>query len=276
MDIVRGLDNVRSSIPTNVAVGVFDGVHRGHRHLIGAMTRAAHAANRWAAIVTFDPHPAVLFGADDFKMLTSIEAEAARVADIGVDLFVILNFTDEVANTPAFDFAAKLKENLQMASIWSGPDFALGRDREGTVDFLREAGEDLAFSVHVQQPLTWRGEVISSTRIRSALRAGDLAEANGCLGRPYRLPGTVSKRNSDGTYLLDARSGQIVPAQGAYVCVVQMAEDESSPAIVETRGQREALRLKVLDLKDEVLDRCVALDFHLMLEEGATNLRVRF
>jgi riboflavin kinase/FMN adenylyltransferase len=276
MDVVRGLENARLSIPSHVAVGVFDGVHRGHRHLIGAMTRAAHATGRLSTVVTFDPHPAALFDKGAFKMLTSIEAQAALIAELGVDLFVVLNFTAEVANTPAFDFAATMKRNLRMVDLWSGPDFALGRNREGTVDFLRQVGEQLGFSVHVQHPLTWRDEVISSTRIRLALVGGNLAEANGCLGRPYRLPGVVSGRNREGAYLFEPEPEQIVPARGFYACVVVMAYDERSPALVKINGEGGPLHVNVLDLKDELSRQRVALDFHLMLEEGATDLRVRF
>ncbi|MGD1994727.1 MAG: bifunctional riboflavin kinase/FMN adenylyltransferase, partial [Anaerolineae bacterium] len=126
--------------PSHVTIGAFDGVHRGHRRLIGSMTQAAHAAQRLAAVVTFDPHPGAVLSQQTMPILSTIGERAALLAEIGVDRLVVLRFTAAVAQTPAIRFVEMLRRDLRMEELWMGPDFALGREREGNVEFLRQAG----------------------------------------------------------------------------------------------------------------------------------------
>jgi len=194
MELTHDLESLNLSTPSHVTIGVFDGVHQGHQHLIGSMARAAHEAGRAAVVLTFDPHPGALLGRSPVAALTTLEERIALIADLGVDVQVILRFTPTMAGTPAVRFIHLLRRHLHMVELWVGPDFALGHRREGNVPFLQQLGEQEEFVVRVVEPLQWQGDVVSSTRIRAALTAGDVKEANGCLGRPYRLTGAPHPR----------------------------------------------------------------------------------
>ncbi|HHS97924.1 MAG TPA: bifunctional riboflavin kinase/FAD synthetase [Chloroflexi bacterium] len=273
MRIIHHLEEAQLSQPSHLTIGAFDGVHRGHRHLIGAMTRAAHEAGRAAVALTFDPHPGVVLGRTPVAALSTLEERAALIEALGVDLLVILRFTPAMAGTPAAHFVEKLRRHLKMVELWVGPDFALGHRREGNVDFLRRLGAEEGFTVHVVEPLRWRGEVVSSTRIRAALTAGDIEEANGCLGRPYHLAGTVVHGRGLGRQLgfptanLEPPPGRLIPANGVYAALAQTEREGIWPAVVNigVRPTIAANHLTVeahlLDFDGDLYDQQLGLDF---------------
>ena len=189
MELTHDLESLNLSTPSHVTIGAFDGVHRGHQHLIGAMARAAHEAGRAAVVLTFDPHPGALLGRSPVAALTTPEERAALIADLGVDQLIILRFTPTMAGTPAIRFVHLLRRHLQMVELWVGPDFALGHRREGNMPFLRRLGEQEGFVVRVVEPLQWRGDVVRCNRIRGGITAGGVGEGNGCRGRPVWLMG---------------------------------------------------------------------------------------
>jgi len=191
MRVVRDFHQAGLDRASSVTIGVFDGVHRGHRYLIGQMVQDARQADRVATVVTFFPHPAIVLGkaAPPFYLLTP-EERLAHLEALGVDLTVLMTFTPETARTRAADFVAALVRHLRMASLWVGQDFALGYRREGDLAYLRRAGERHRFSVHAVPPLESEGRVISSNRIRQALKQGDLDDVVRCLGHPFQITGT--------------------------------------------------------------------------------------
>lgn len=225
--------------PSHVTIGVFDGVHRGHQRLIGLMTEIAHAASRLSAVMTFDPHPGAVLSRQTVPALSTIEERAELLNEIGVDLLVVLRFTRDVAQTPAIAFVDMLCQDLRMAELWMGPDFALGRAREGDVEFLRLVGQQRGFSVEVVPPLEWRGDVVSSSRIRAALAAGDLEEANGCLGRPYRVTGravlgTPPESAAIVELSIEVPESRLLPAAGVYGCRASTAtQDDLGHVVVD-------------------------------------------
>lgn len=226
MWIERGLDHFITPGPTALTIGAFDGVHRGHQQLIETLVNTAHAAGQQAVAMTFDPLPWQLFGRGNGNggLLTTLEERLELLAALGLDGVVILPFSRAVAATPALEFVAALSRELGLAALWAGPDFALGRGREGDIAFLQAEGARSGFTVHVLPPLVWRGEPVRSSRIREALRRGDLDEANDCLGRPYRLSGTVAHGDERGRRLgfptanLALPADRLLPAYGIYVC----------------------------------------------------------
>lgn len=259
MEVIRALDEVCLSHPSQVTIGAFDGVHRGHRHLIGKMVVAAHKKDQAAVTLTFDPHPGAVLGRRPVAVLSSIEERAELLSEIGVDFLVVLNFNAAVAGMSAERFVLRLMRDLRMVDLWAGPDFALGHRREGDVYSLQRLGTEVGFQVHVIEPLRWRGEVVSSTRIREALTAGDLEEANGCLGRPYRLVGSVVPGRGVGHSLgvptanLDLPEGRLVPANGVYACWVHTEHEGTRPAVVNV-GVRPTIATGELTIEAHLLD----------------------
>jgi riboflavin kinase/FMN adenylyltransferase len=174
-----------------VTIGVFDGVHRGHQQIIVGMVEEAHTAGGFAVALAFDPHPATTLDHKPPPLLTTLDERADLLAALGLDVLIVIPFTQALARTPADAFVEALLRNLRLAEMWGGPDFALGHRREGDVPFLQHLGAERGFAVRVVEPLIWEGSLVSSSRVRAALRAGDIDQATGCLGRPYRLTGTV-------------------------------------------------------------------------------------
>ena len=237
MQLIRSLQDLVLSAPAHVTIGAFDGVHRGHQHLIGSMVEAARELDRTAIVLTFDPHPGAMLGRRPVATLSTIEERAALIAEAGADLLVVLSFTPAMAGTPAADFVATLQHSLGMRELWVGPDFALGHRREGDVEFLESLGEQEGFLVRIVEPLRWKGEVVSSTRIRSELTAGDVQRASDYLGRPYRLVGTVVSGQYLGRGLgiptanLEPPPGRLIPANGVYACEAQTQLEGVWPAV---------------------------------------------
>jgi riboflavin kinase/FMN adenylyltransferase len=282
MRVFHDLETVNLPTVSHVTIGAFDGVHRGHQQLIGTMARAAHEAGRAAVALTFDPHPGALLGRSPVAALTTPEERAVLIADLGVDALVILRFTPTMAGTSAARFVGMLRRYLHMVELWVGPDFALGHRREGTVPFLRQLGEQEGFIVRVVEPLRWRGEIVSSTRIRAALTAGDIEEANSCLGRPYRLTGQVIRGRSLGrrigipTANLEPPPGRLIPANGVYAGYAHTENAGTHPAVINV-GVRPTIapnhltvEAHLLDFDGDLYGQSLALDFVARLRDEET------
>ena len=208
---------------TVLTIGVFDGVHVGHRHLIEYVKRQALLRDYLAGVVTFRQHPLqVLALQSHVPRLTSVQDRISLLRGLGVDFVTPLSFTPEVAQLPARDFVTLLRKHLKMRGLVVGPDFALGRGREGDVFALRSLGKELGFWVDVVSPKLVNGEVASSTTIRQALARGDMLKVQRLLGRPYALSGHVRHGVERGRQLgfptanLEVNSDQSLPADGVY------------------------------------------------------------
>ncbi len=228
--------------PSYLTIGNFDGVHLGHQALIEDMAAQAHSAGCIAGLLTFDPHPlAVLRPQVPLAHLTSIGERVELLGAHGLDFLVTLKFTPEVAATNAEDFVRRLVERLNLKALWIGPDFALGRGREGTAERLTQLGANLGFVVHITELVNTLGGPVHSSRVRSLLaEQGDVASAGTLLGRPYQIWGTVEQGAGRGHALgfptanLEVPGHRLVPAFGIYACWAWLGEDcsEGHPAAV--------------------------------------------
>ncbi len=211
------------------SVGTFDGVHRGHRALLEPMAEAAHAAGAPAAVVTFFPHPAVVLrGLQSPHYLTSPEERAALLGQAGIDVVVTLEFTRALAALGAREFITLLKEHLGLRRLWAGPDFALGRNREGSLPVLEQLGRELGFSLHSVEALDLDGRQVSSSQVRALLAEGRVREAAELLGRNYSVSGPVVHGDGRGhgigipTANIATWNQKILPLNGIYACWVHL------------------------------------------------------
>jgi riboflavin kinase/FMN adenylyltransferase len=225
MQHVAALADLRLTTPACLTIGAFDGVHRGHQALIGEMVSHAHATGRAAVVVTFYPHPSVVLrGRRPAFYITSPDERADLLASLGVDFVVTHPFNHEVAAITATDFVERLVSVARLSELWCGQDFALGHNREGDVEFLRAAGERRGFRVNVVSPTLLDGEVVSSTRIRQALRDGAVEQVARLLGRSFRLSGTVVEGAKRGRAMGSPTANLAIwdehasPAAGVYAC----------------------------------------------------------
>jgi riboflavin kinase/FMN adenylyltransferase len=194
MRIIRGLPSAPPDRrPSAVALGVFDGVHLGHRAILGAAVAHARASGAPAIACTFDPHPLEVLQPGRAPLpITTLDERLALIAQCGIDGAVVLSFTAELAAVEPEAFVKDVVVGRLAASqVVVGFNHRFGRGARGDAALLRELGGRLGFRVDVVEPLTVDGVEVSSTAIRAALGRGDLDGAARMLGRPYTLPGKV-------------------------------------------------------------------------------------
>jgi riboflavin kinase/FMN adenylyltransferase len=225
MTHTQSLEATQLTQPSIVTIGVFDGIHIGHQRLIRALVAEARASNRLAVVLTFFPHPdAVLRGIQGRYYLMHPEERAAMLLAMGVDVVITQPFNDALRQMRAAAFVESLRKQLHLSALWVGPDFALGYRREGDVAFLRAQGAVHGFEVSNVDLVTEAGDgtIISSTRLRKLLEAGDVETAAEWLGRPYSLRGSVIQGDQRGRLLgfptanLAVWEEQVIPALGVY------------------------------------------------------------
>jgi riboflavin kinase/FMN adenylyltransferase len=186
-----------------VAIGNFDGVHRGHRAVIGTAMERAQAAHRPAAVLTFEPHPRTFFRPDEPSFhLTSEAAKLRLLAATGLDGAVVLTFNAALAGLSAEEFVERiLVDRLAISGAVIGFNFHFGKERRGSPDFLTAQGAHHGFSVDVVPPFQADGLRVSSGAVRSALAAGHVAEANELLGYPWFVTAQVEHGDKRGRTL---------------------------------------------------------------------------
>jgi len=223
MQIVSELSSVKPKCGTLLTIGVFDGVHLGHKHLIGRLTQQAATDNLLSGVVTFSCHPkAVLSPRTRLVRLTTLEERITLLRDIGADFVVPLTFGTELAALSAREFVILLQRHLHMQGLVIGPNFALGQGREGDVAWLQALGQELGFTVEVVEPIVLEGSLVSSTSIRKALTRGDMNMTSKLLGRHFRLSGQVMGGTERGHVLgfptanIGVDSEQALPSDGVY------------------------------------------------------------
>ncbi|OGN99553.1 MAG: riboflavin biosynthesis protein RibF [Chloroflexi bacterium RBG_13_52_12] len=206
-----------------LTIGVFDGVHLGHRHLISELLNQAKQKKVLSGVVTFLQHPEdLLTSGKKLPFLTDITTRINLLKEAGVDFVVTLTFTSQMARLDARVFVELLQKYLKMRGMVIGPDFALGKERQGDIDTLQRLGQEMNFSVTVVPPLKINGEVVSSTAIRQALADGDMEKYARLTGHSFSLHGRVVTGAGRGEGLgfptanLDVSSGQAVPPDGVY------------------------------------------------------------
>ena len=219
-----GLDSLQLK-NTWLTIGSFDGVHRGHQEIVRRLSTEAHAVGAQAVVLTFHPHPKKVLGIKkDFYYLTSPDERAVLLGEFGADLVVTYPFDLQVAGTSARDFVREIHAGLGFTHLLVGPDFALGRKREGDIPTLRRLGGELGFEVETFGPIKVDDLQVSSSQIRALLDAGDVEEVNFLLKRPYTVSGPVVPGDGRGrtigipTANLKVWEEKQLPKSGVYVC----------------------------------------------------------
>ena len=231
MRVIGDLAQAHLQQETVLTIGTFDGVHRGHQALIGALLARARATGCLAAMLTFHPHPVMILAPDRApRYLTTPGEKLALLESLGVDLVVLQQFSREVAATPAREFMEMVSRHLHVRELWVGADFALGRNREGDVPRLQELGRELGYDVRVFEAVLGGEQTISSSRIRSLLNQGRVRDVAQLLGRYPHLSGEVVAGAERGHSLgfptanLQVRAERAVPADGVYAVFAMLGK----------------------------------------------------
>ncbi len=271
MNIARTLEQVPPAPNGRIlAIGNFDGVHRGHRTIIGAAVGAARRAGLPAAVLTFHPHPVTVLRPDHpHDMLTTFEDKAEQFGELGIEQVICLDFTEDFARQSPEQFVRGVLVPLNVKQVYVGANYKFGHRQSGHTETLIELGKRYGFAVYPQTTYSLDGERVSSSKTRQALRAGNVARAAELLGRPYCLKGMVVAGAARGRELGYPTANlnipeELVPKDGVYAARVtlwdQIGAEPPSPhhnAIVYI-GTRpsfdEAGRLIEVHLLDETVN----------------------
>lgn len=215
-----------------LTIGVFDGVHLGHQRLLTHLRDEARRMKWLSGVITFKSHPEVVLSTGHKLLwLNDLETRVGLLRDLGIDVVVALTFSSELAQLTARKFVQLLKDNLKMRGLIVGPDFALGRGREGDADKLRILGKEMGFTVEVIPVVVLDGGVVSSSAIRQSLAQGDVRRVGKLTGRLFSLSGQVVVGDGRGRTLgfptanLELQADQALPSDGVYATIAHVGHN---------------------------------------------------
>jgi riboflavin kinase/FMN adenylyltransferase len=282
MEVLRDVADRPSGPGSVVTIGAYDGVHRGHQAVIAAVRSRAEEASLASAVVTFDRHPASVVRPESApRLLTDLDQKLELLAATGIDRCLVLTFDERRSHEPAEDFVREVLAGALAAKVVIvGEDFHFGHQRKGNVALLTEMGAELGFEVEGLALVDPSGQPagpdhVSSTAIRHALVAGDLARATVMLGRPHEVRGIVAhgdaadRRRALPTANVSVPGDILLPADGVYAGRFERADHEIRGAVVSL-GRRprlyaeshvNLLEAHVLDLDDDLYGEHVRVRF---------------
>lgn len=257
-----------------LTIGVFDGVHRGHRKIIQKLVRDAHANHAPAVVLTFSPHPASVLTGKEMRCLTTPAERADLLGGLGVDAVITQRFTPDLSTVPAHEYMSRLKAHLGLSHLLIGYDFALGKGREGNAPRLAEIGSELGYTVEVVPALGDESGVISSTEIRKLVSTGSMSEAENLLGYPYSMSGEVIHGAGRGktinfpTANVDYSKEKATPPNGIYACWAKLGNERFmaatniglNPTFTPER-QTPSLEAYLLDFDRDIYGEVMTLEF---------------
>ena len=276
MQIIRDFEAAHLNSPTVLAIGTFDGLHRGHQALINQLKQSAQERQAQAAVIAFHPRPKTVLAPHlpNNDYLTTPEERIALFEKLGLDILILIPFTLEFSQTTAYDFMKLLVRRLNLVELWAGHDFALGKNREGNLEKLRALGQELNYSVREFTPILINGKIVSSTQIRQLLLAGEVRQATEFLGRYPSLSSEIVQGARRGhtigfpTANFAVPAERLLPANGVYATFVQLrsaAQRRASVTNVGIRpsfaGTEQTVETYIFDFEQNLYGQRLTLEF---------------
>ena len=260
-----------------VTIGTFDGVHIGHRKIISGIKELAESSGGETVLLTFFPHPRMILHPEDesIRLINTISEKAGLLEELGIDHLIITPFSRDFSNQTAEEYIRDVLVNkIGTKKIVIGYDHRFGKDRQGGLDDLLKSGPVYGFEV-VEIPEQDINEIaISSTRIREALLAGDIEQANTCLSYPFFITGRVVRGDQIGRQLgyptaniVIPESYKLIPADGIFAAKVNIdGAKYGGMAYIGTRptinGSRRNIEVNMFDFDQEIYNHQVVMEFH--------------
>ncbi len=260
---------------TWLTIGSFDGVHLGHQQLIQELNQYAHQAGAKSVVLTFHPHPTSVLGRRKGSFYLTTPTEKIKLLDdLGIDIVVIHPFSVELSQTSAREFVLYLKDHLDFRKLLAGYDFALGKDREGNVNYLKLLGSEFHYDVSIINSISSDGRTISSSFIRNLLMDGYVEQAWKMLGRPYQISGEVIHGDGRGkgigipTANIETSMEKLIPGTGVYACKVGIKNKiwnaavniGTRPTFISSDSKRH-IEAHILDFSDNLYNVDISLQF---------------
>lgn len=280
MEVYQNSKENTSGGPVALSLGMFDGVHLGHQSIIKKLKQRAESRNLRTGILTFWPHPRLVFNPNDsLKLLTTIEEKTDRFETLGIDFLQIQDFSEEFRNLSGTEFVQEiLVKRLKVKHLIVGYDHVFGKNRSGNFQLLESLAPKLGFEVEQMEAVNLHSETISSTKIREALEEGNIKEANAMLGYDYSLSGTVVHGKKLGRTLgfptanLEVSPLKLLPKKGAYIVEV-FFKDKSYKGMLSigtnptVGGESLTVEVNLLDFNQEIYGETLEVQFKDFLHE---------
>ena len=264
MQVIRSLDALPAGLTRSVlAIGNFDGLHRGHKEIMQRVRERAKALDAQSVAVTFDPHPMRMLRPDQApRLITPLPQRLDLLAQTGIDTTLVIPFTEDFSRLSAFDFADKiLRQSIHAIEVHEGDNFRFGHGAQAGTAELQQLGRQLGFAVVAHPALTIRGIPVSSSEIRRRIAAGDVATTRCLLGRPFSIRSTRAKGRGIGTRLTVptinlAQYGELVPANGVYITrtTIGTGLNRETFAAVTNAGSRPTFGKESYAIESHLLD----------------------
>jgi riboflavin kinase/FMN adenylyltransferase len=235
VQIIDDIDHLRPGLRFVATVGVFDGVHLGHGHVLECLRDLAAELRAASVAITFEPHPQAVITGRAPDLICDPQDRLARIAEAGADVIVVQRFDEAFRSQSAEEFLERLGRGRDLAGLVMSHESAFGRDRQGTVDTVRRLAARDGFRLVEVDTLEVDGAPVSSSRVRAAVASGDLEAAERLLGRGYAVAGTV-ECDASGRWVLIPDGSVVLPPLGAYQVVVSGRGSAEAPARADGAG----------------------------------------
>lgn len=259
---------------------MFDGVHLGHKSIIDELIKVGSENNLETAVLTFWPHPRFIFNPnEDLKLLNTLDEKKFLMEKYGIDTLFLKEFDEEFRNLTGEEFVRQiLVDQLNIKYLIIGYDHSFGKNKSGNFELLQKLSKELDFEVEQMEAINIHENNISSTKVRNALLAGNIADANEMLGYPYSVSGTVVHGKKIGrtigypTANIETDSVKLLPKKGAYIVEVLvkgklykgMLSIGTNPTV---NGEKLTVEVYILDFEEDIYDEKITVTFRDFLHD---------
>ena len=280
MKVFRNFSDYPSQRPLALSLGMFDGVHLGHKCIIDELKKVGSAHNLETAILTFWPHPRFVFNPnEDLKLLNTLDEKTLLMEKYGINNLFLKEFDEEFRNLTGEEFVRQiLVDKLNVKYLIIGYDHSFGKNKSGNFELLQKLSKELDFEVEQMEAINIHENNISSTKIRNALLAGNILEANEMLGYSYSVSGTVGHGKKLGrtigypTANIDTENIKLLPKKGAYI-VETFVNDQQYKGMLSVgtnptvNGDKLTVEVYILDFEGDIYDEKIIVKFRDFLHE---------
>ncbi|WP_294312248.1 bifunctional riboflavin kinase/FAD synthetase [uncultured Chryseobacterium sp.] len=280
MKVFRNFSEYTSQKPLALSLGMFDGVHLGHKSIIDELIRVGRENHLETAVLTFWPHPRFVFNpSENLKLLNTLEEKTFLMEKYNIENLFLKEFDEEFRNLTGEEFVRQiLVEKLHVKYLIIGYDHSFGKNKSGNFELLQKLSEELDFEVEQMEAINIHENNISSTKIRKALLDGNIREANEMLGYSYSVSGTVVHGKKIGrtigypTANIETDCIKLLPKKGAYIVEVFVKDQHykgmlsvgTNPTV---NGEKLTVEVYILDFNDDIYNEKITVKFRDFLHD---------